>query len=393
MKKIGFNFAALLLAATMTAFIASCSKDEETEITYDTEEVVTAIESLDYADYPQGWGNYMQNVAQLLYNDSHLLYTSWSESYEDTGKSFAEIFKTHNGGGYRNVGECVDEIIDKMAEIANEVGEAKIGEPFYTWRKGNHEEAVLAVESWYSWHSRDDYTNNIYSIRNAYFGKFFGEDENIAVQPNSLAALIQQANPALHQKVVSAINLAANSIQAIHNPFRNYINTVETYNAIEACAALQVVLDKELKAAAKQLDDNDLDLMVEGYVDNVVLPTYRELDVKNTELLAKVNAFAANPSNQGFEILAAAWMASRRPWETSEAFLFGPVDALQLDPNMDSWPLDQEGIENSLKSGNYDNEWNDGDSDEAIEAAQALRGFHTLEYLIFKDGKPRKTTK
>ena len=197
----------------------------------------------------------------------------------------------------------------------------------------------------------------------------------------------------MHQKVVSAINLAANSIQAIHNPFRNYINTVETYNAIEACAALQVVLDKELKAAAKQLDDNDLDLMVEGYVDNVVLPTYRELDVKNTELLAKVNAFAANPSNQGFEILAAAWMASRRPWETSEAFLFGPVDALQLDPNMDSWPLDQEGIENSLKSGNYDNEWNDGDSDEAIEAAQALRGFHTLEYLIFKDGKPRKTTK
>jgi len=383
----------MLLAATMTAFIASCSKDEETEITYDTEEVVTAIESLDYADYPQGWGNYMQNVAQLLYNDSHLLYTSWSESYEDTGKSFAEIFKTHNGGGYRNVGECVDEIIDKMAEIANEVGEAKIGEPFYTWRKGNHEEAVLAVESWYSWHSRDDYTNNIYSIRNAYFGKFFGEDENITVQPHSLAALIQQANPALHQKVVSAINLAANSIQAIHNPFRNYINTVETYNAIEACADLQVVLDKELKAAAKQLDDNDLDLMVEGYVDNVVLPTYRELDVKNTELLAKVNAFAANPSNQGFEFLAAAWMASRRPWETSEAFLFGPVDALQLDPNMDSWPLDQEGIENSLKSGNYDNEWNDGDSDEAIEAAQALRGFHTLEYLIFKDGKPRKTTK
>lgn len=383
----------MLLAATMTAFIASCSKDEKTEITYDTEEVVTAIESLDYVDYPQGWGNYMQNVAQLLYNDSHLLYTSWSESYEDTGKSFAEIFKTHNGGGYRNVGECVDEIIDKMAEIANEVGEAKIGEPFYTWRKGNHEEAVLAVESWYSWHSRDDYTNNIYSIRNAYFGKFFGEDENITVQPNSLAALIQQANPALHQKVVSAINLAANSIQAIHNPFRNYINTVETYNAIEACAALQVVLDKELKAAAKQLDDEDLDLMVEGYVDNVVLPTYRELDVKNTELLAKVNAFAANPSNQGFEILAAAWMASRRPWETSEAFLFGPVDALQLDPNMDSWPLDQEGIENSLKSGNYDNEWKDGDSDEAIEAAQALRGFHTLEYLIFKDGKPRKTTK
>ena len=26
---------------------------------------------------------------------------------------------------------------------------------------------------------------------------------------------------------------------------------------------------------------------------------------------------------------------------------------------------------------------------EAIEAAQSLRGFHTLEYLLFKNGAPR----
>ncbi|MCR5820605.1 MAG: peptidase M75 [Bacteroidaceae bacterium] len=393
MKNFRFNFALLLFAAATMITVSSCNSDEEEEIEYDETEVVTVVESLDYADYPQGWGNYMQNVAQLLYNDSHLLYTSWSESYEDTGKSFAEIFKSHSGSGYNNVNECVDEIVDKMAEIANEVGEAKIGEPFYTWRQGDHVSAVLAVESWYSWHSRDDYTNNIYSIRNAYFGKFFGENESASVQQNSLASLIQQSNPTLHTKVVNAINLAANSIQSIHNPFRNYINTIETYNAIEACAALQTVLDKELKPAAKLLSEESLDLMIANYVDNVVVPTYRELDVKNTQLLAKVNAFAAAPSNQGFELLAAAWMESRRPWETSEAFLFGPVDALQLDPNMDSWPLDQEGIENSLRSGNYDNEWSESDSDEAIEAAQALRGFHTLEYLIFKDGKPRKTSK
>ena len=57
---------------------------------------------------------------------------------------------------------------------------------------------------------------------------------------------------------------------------------------------------------------------------------------------------------------------------------------------MDSWPLDQVSIFNILKSGNFnDLNWTDGDNDEKIEASQNVRGFHTLEYLLFKDGQPR----
>ena len=68
-----------------------------------------------------------------------------------------------------------------------------------------------------------------------------------------------------------------------------------------------------------------------------------------------------------------------------------PVDALGLDPNMDSWPLDQDAIVNILKSGNFnDMLWNDDESKEEIEASQNIRGFHTLEFLLFKDGQPRK---
>lgn len=36
-------------------------------------------------------------------------------------------------------------------------------------------------------------------------------------------------------------------------------------------------------------------------------------------------------------------------------------------------------------SGNFSEE------DKAIGAAQSVRGYHTLEYLLFKDGQPRKT--
>lgn len=59
---------------------------------------------------------------------------------------------------------------------------------------------------------------------------------------------------------------------------------------------------------------------------------------------------------------------------------------------MDSWPLDQDGIVQVLTSGDYAVlDW-DGDYDEesdAIASAQSLRGFHTLEFLIFKDGNAR----
>ena len=31
----------------------------------------------------------------------------------------------------------------------------------------------------------------------------------------------------------------------------------------------------------------------------------------------------------------------------------------------------------------------EGDDDDTVEAAQNVRGFHTLEFLLFKNGKPR----
>lgn len=59
---------------------------------------------------------------------------------------------------------------------------------------------------------------------------------------------------------------------------------------------------------------------------------------------------------------------------------------------MDSWPLDQNGIVQVLNSQKWDEmEWsgNFDEEDEGIAAAQSVRGYHTLEYLLFKDGKPR----
>ena len=170
----------------------------------------------------------------------------------------------------------------------------------------------------------------------------------------------------------------------------------EAKAAQDACAALNELLDKKVKPLVSEsntaADEAEFTRIVSVYVDNVVLPTYADLERATLDLKAKIDALKAQPSNAAFKAAAESWIAARTPWETSEAFLFGPVADLGLDPNMDSWPLDQVGIVNVLKSGKYDAlNWS-GDFDEdnkAIGAAQGLRGFHTLEYLLFKDGMPR----
>jgi len=160
-------------------------------------------------------------------------------------------------------------------------------------------------------------------------------------------------------------------------------------------------LDKRLHPEIAQKEDvyNDavLNEVVKTYVNDVVLPTYLDLKDEVAVLLEKVSALQKNPTDANFKAAAAQWIVARKPWETSEAFLFGPVADKGLDPNMDSWPLDADAIVNILNSGDFTKlQWNgefitdeNGDPVESIASAQNVRGFHTLEFLLFKDGDPR----
>ena len=181
------------------------------------------------------WAQYMRNTAQLLVDDVTTLCDAWNNGY-------AAKFKSHNGGDFTSGLSCIEQLIDGCIDIAGEVGQAKIGDPYDLYVSGKTTEALYAVESWYSWHSRDDYTNNIYSIRNAYYGSRDG-----SVNKNSLSKLVAKYNPELDADVKAAIEDAADAIQAIPQPFRNNINSKEAQAAMEACAELSDILENELK--------------------------------------------------------------------------------------------------------------------------------------------------
>ena len=399
MKKNIFILGTIAIALTAV----SCSKDSD-----DNKVIVDPVETMpegtadvtinetdaNYADYATNWCNYAAAVSSRLKDDAAKLYKAWNEGLD--GEAYQTTFKEVKGA-YTSPNNCIEQIIDGCIDISNEVGESKIGDPRDKWENKLYTEAVYAVESWYSYHSIQDYANNIRSIQNAFNCTYKGKQG----QHSIAAYLTKGSHPELAVNVNARISAAIEAIDGMAAPFRSHIGNPSVLVAMEACDQLKGVL-KTLKAEVEHFEnEEELKAIVSDYVDIVVLPTYKDLAEANTALHAAVQQFKANPSSATFETAAKAWMTARQPWEMSEAFLFGPVDELGLDPNMDSWPLDQDAIKNVLKSGDFSGmDW-EGDYEgedeggsmsqhaEEIAEAQSIRGFHTLEFLLFKNGQPR----
>lgn len=404
MKKYFLYVAAFMLS--LGGMMSACSDDDD--LTKGNGN--GAVEEINITkDNAANWYSYMINVANLLKEDATTLYDDWNTGYKG-GASYASIFKSHNNSAYfGTANNCVRQIIEGCWDIANEVGDAKIGDPYDLYASGKTQDALYAVESWFSWHSREDYSNNIISIYSAICGtrnvKVSNDVMDLAsseIAANSIYNVVKaNNNEGLADATREAIKKAYDAILAIPAPFRSHINSAEALAAQDACADLAILLNNKLLPEITQKQDiyNDaaLNEVVNTYVDDVVLPTYKDLKDEVAVLLEKVSALQKNPTNANFKAAAAQWIIARKPWETSEAFLFGPVADNGLDPNMDSWPLDADAIVNILNSGDFTKlQWNgefitdeNGDPVESIASAQNVRGFHTLEFLLFKDGNPR----
>ena len=139
------------------------------------------------------------------------------------------------------------------------------------------------------------------------------------------------------------------------------------------------------------------------YVTNTVVATYGKMADEGLILLEKCEAIVkavedGKDYSKTIEEADAAWRAMRKHWEQSEAFLFGPAAAHNIDPHIDSWPLDFNAMNALL---------HDTDRMKAIEEeggsyvgeklGYALKGFHACEYLLFesviKDGRAVGTGK
>ena len=118
-------------------------------------------------------------------------------------------------------------------------------------------------------------------------------------------------------------------------------------------------------------------------VDNVIVPTYTKLADDTEDLEKTLNGLDVNSITQEkINKACADFKSARENWERSEAFLGGAAADFDIDPTIDSWPLNRSLLLTYLQSGRTDF------SDEEIEDATIL-GFHALEFLLFRNGQPR----
>ena len=129
---------------------------------------------------------------------------------------------------------------------------------------------------------------------------------------------------------------------------------------------------------------------VDIYVDRTVVPTYKKMLDNVTALQKSVNTFLNNKTQDNLDAACDAWRTARKPWEESEAFLYGPADYEGLDPSLDSWPLEMTEINAILKDQNWGDLEDGSTNEDGEQSAWGVRGFHTLEYLLFDSGQPRK---
>ena len=121
---------------------------------------------------------------------------------------------------------------------------------------------------------------------------------------------------------------------------------------------------------------------ISNITDNIIIATYTDLDNKADLLLTAVEALKDGGATES-ELTAAkeAWRATRAPWEASEGFLFGPVADNEIDPNIDTWPLDSIGVETILSGSDVINKaYIDALTG---DAGTGLKGFHAIEYFLW----------
>ncbi len=117
--------------------------------------------------------------------------------------------------------------------------------------------------------------------------------------------------------------------------------------------------------------------VLDAFAHHVAQDNYDDLAQRSALLRDRIVAFGVSLNDADLALCKQQWRDTRLSWERSEALLFGPVATENIDPRIDTWPVNFVDLEAQLSSGNVF-------TPEYIAALEdALKGFHPIEYLLF----------
>ncbi|MDE6716851.1 MAG: hypothetical protein K2J70_01550, partial [Muribaculaceae bacterium] len=126
------------------------------------------------------------------------------------------------GSRFKTYQEVAEEIIQGCIDIADEVGNTKIGRPHI----GSSLEDKNYIESPYSLNSIEDFADNVRSVRNAYLGSRPGDA--------SVSDYVKSVNPTADAEVRRAIEDAIAAIELIPEPFAKNATGALSESAMKA---------------------------------------------------------------------------------------------------------------------------------------------------------------
>ena len=138
--------------------------------------------------------------------------------------------------------------------------------------------------------------------------------------------------------------------------------------------------------------------VVAHYIDVVIEPTYRELADRATTLYdACQNLYAKRKAGtltqSDIDAACEAFKQARKDWEQSESFLYGAASDNEIDPHIDSWPLDHDQLTKALNDPKVITGINSADAAKFVyennKDFDSVLGFHGLEFVLFRNGKNR----
>ena len=114
---------------------------------------------------------------------------------------------------------------------------------------------------------------------------------------------------------------------------------------------------------------------------NVITASYTDMNNKATALANAVTALESTTNDANLSAARQAWKDMRVVWEQTEAWLYGPVSSEDIDPRIDTWPVDFNALDAQLAgSAQFTAAYIDA-------LPEDLKGFHPIEYLLWgKDG-------
>jgi len=160
----------------------------------------------------------------------------------------------------------------------------------------------------------------------------------------------------------------------------------------------QTTLEQAESASKANAQKTEMGKIISNYLDAVIKPTYQDLGNK-ADVLYKTcqNLYqkrkAGTLTQNDIDAACTAFKDARRDWEQSEAFLYGAATDNQIDPHIDSWPLDHSQLTQALNNAAviagitgenpakyvYENNSN----------FDSVLGFHGLEFVLFRNGQNR----